>query len=99
MNRPIEHEYNSFVSYCRELEKYCDWQASALAEKDAEIERLRSALSNAEDALLNSQTYITASHPIGFGKVCKDVNELALGIVRTALKENYDEQHKTLARP
>jgi len=23
MKRPIEHEYNSFVSYARELEKYC----------------------------------------------------------------------------
>jgi hypothetical protein len=34
MKRPIEHEYNSFVSYARELEKYCDWQ-------EAEIERLR----------------------------------------------------------
>ena len=37
MKRPIEHEYNSFVSYARELEKYCDWQES-------EIERLRAAL-------------------------------------------------------
>ena len=61
--------------------------AKVCAERDAEIERLRRALNNAKDALLNSQTYITASHPIGFGKVCKDVNELALGIVRAALKE------------
>jgi hypothetical protein len=29
MKRPIEHEYNSFVSYARELEKYCSELESA----------------------------------------------------------------------
>jgi len=65
MKRPIEHEYNSFVSYARELEKYCSELEAALAEREAliteylsiakdsvhEITTLRTAAQQALDAL------------------------------------------------
>ena len=50
MKRPIEHEYNSFVSYARELEKYCDWQESEIEqiEATARIRRVRNEVLEAE---------------------------------------------------
>ena len=51
MKRPIEHEYKSFVSYARELEKYCDWQSSALAESEKDYEDAGQVVGNFEVAL------------------------------------------------
>jgi hypothetical protein len=47
MTRPLERDYNSFVSYTRALEAYC-------AAKDAEIATLRAAAKQALEALQKS---------------------------------------------
>jgi hypothetical protein len=58
MKRPIEHEYNSFVSYARELEKYCDWKESVLIERDVLIAEY---LSIAKDSVHEITTLRTAA--------------------------------------
>lgn len=51
-----------------------------------EVKTLRDALNNCEDALMNSQTVINKDS-VGFAKVCREANEMALGIARAALGE------------
>ena len=58
MKRPIEHEYNSFVSYARDLEKYCDWKESVLIERDVLIAEY---LSIAKDSVHEITTLRTAA--------------------------------------
>ena len=58
MKRPIEHEYNSFVSYARELEKYCSELEAALAERKALITEY---LSIAKDSVHEITTLRTAA--------------------------------------
>ena len=47
MKRPIEHEYNSFVSYARELEKYCSELEAAATQALEALEELADIVTNA----------------------------------------------------
>jgi hypothetical protein len=57
-----------------------------LAEAQRDAERMKVALSNAEDSLLNWQAWALDRTLAGFGKTCKNTNDLALELVQAAMK-------------
>ena len=57
------------------------------------VEQLVGALNNAEDALNNSQSFLAALNKHGFARVVEQANELALGIIASALTAAKEALH------
>jgi chromosome segregation ATPase len=51
-----------------------------------DAERMKVALSNAEDALSNWKVWALGQHLNGFGKTCEGANDIALELVKAAMK-------------
>ena len=63
MKRPVEHEYNSFVSYARELEKYCSELEAAAQQALEALEELRysSTTFKADEMYAEAKDALTAA--------------------------------------